>query len=93
MFTTIADTSATIDFEAYRANDEAGIGSDLSTTTPATTINSVVLANKDFVITAASLQPGDTLDIRLSLAINDGATVTAVIGLVGAVELLLGVKG
>jgi hypothetical protein len=93
MLTTVADASATIDFEAYRSNDEAGIGADLSTTTPATTINSLVLANKDFILTTSSLQPGDTLDIRMSVAVNDAASVTAVIALIGAVEVLLDVKG
>ena len=92
MLTTISDTSAAIDFECYRSNDEAGIGSDLVTTS-ATSINSLTLANKDFVVTATSLLPGDTLDIRMKIAIVDSATATAVIGLVGGVELLLGVKG
>jgi hypothetical protein len=93
MLTTISDGTATIDFAVYRSNDEAGIGSDLSTTTAATTINSLVLSNKDFVITATSLSPGDTLDIRMAIAIADTATATAVKGIVGSVELLLDSKG
>lgn len=92
MLTTVASATATIDFEVYRSDDEAGIGSDLCTTA-ATTINSLTLADKDFTITPASLLPGDTLDIRMAVAINDSATGTAVIGIVGSVEVLLDVKG
>lgn len=92
MLTTVADAAATIDFEAYKSNDEAGIGADL-VTTAALTINSLVLANKDFTVTPTGLAPGDTLDIRLTVIVNDAATVTAVIGIVGAIELLLDVKG
>jgi hypothetical protein len=92
MLTTVADVAATIDFQVYRSNDEAGIGSDLCATS-ATTINSLTLANKDFTITPASLLPGDTLDIRMAVLVNDAATATAVIGIVGGVEVLLDVKG
>ena len=92
MKTTVADVAATIDFEAYRSNDETGIGSDL-VSTAATTINSLTLANKDFVLSAGTLLPGDTLDIRMTVLVNDAATVTSVIGLVGGVEVLVDVKG
>ena len=92
MLTTVSDGTATIDFQVYRSDDAAGIGSDLCAT-GAQSINSLTPANKDFVITAASLGPGDLLDIRMTIAITDAATGTAVIGMAGAVELLLDVKG
>lgn len=92
MKTTISDTTATIDFQAYESDLEEGIGSDLVTTV-ATTMNSVTLADIDFTLTATTLASGDVLDIRMAVAINDGATVTAVIGMVGNVELLLDVRG
>lgn len=92
MLTTVASSAATIDFQAYRSNDEAGIGSDL-VTTAATTINSLTLENIDFDVTAATLGPGDTLDIRMAVLVNDAATATAVIGIVGSVELLLDTQG
>lgn len=92
MLTTVADNGATIDFEVFRSDDQAGIGVDLCATA-ATTINSLVLANKDFTITPNTLGPGDTLDIRMSVLVNDAATLTAVIALIGSVELLLDVKG
>lgn len=92
MLTTVADTACTIDFEVYRSNDEAGIGSDICNTS-ATTINSLTFANKDFSILATTLNPGDTLDIRMKIAVNDAATITAVKACVGAVELLVDSKG
>lgn len=93
MVTTVASVSATIDFEVYKT--DRGIlvsGSDLCATA-ATTINSLSFANKDFTITATSLSPGDILDIRLAIAVNDSGTGTAVIGCAGSIEFLLDVKG
>lgn len=92
MKTTVADTAATVDFEVYRSGDDGTISSDLCATA-AQSMNSLTAANKDFTITATTLLPGDTLDIRLAVLVNDAATVTAVIGQVGGVELLLGTKG
>lgn len=92
MLTTVADTTATIDVACYRSDDEAGIGSDLCATA-AQSCNSLTLADKDFTITPSSLAPGDTLDIRIASAVNDAATATAVIGVVGAVTVLLPIKG
>jgi hypothetical protein len=92
MKTTVADVSSTVDIECYRSGDAADIGSDICATA-AQSINSLTLASKDFVITATTLLPGDTLDIRLTSAVNDAAGATAVIALIGAVELLLGTKG
>ena len=92
MITTVASSSATIDFEVYRSADNNTVGSDLCATA-ATTINSLTFANKDFTITPTSLTPGDTLDIRMTIAVSDTATGTAVIGCAASVEILLDVKG
>jgi hypothetical protein len=93
METTVASASATIDLEAYKTDSEGLVsGSDLVTTS-ATTINSLTLANKDFLLTATSLAPGDWLDCRVTIAINDSATVTAVIGKIGKASALLDIKG
>ena len=93
METTVASASATIDVEAYKtAGDGLVSGSDLVTTS-ATTINSLTLANKDFLVTATALSPGDWLDCRVTIAINDSATATAVIGKIGKASLLLDIKG
>lgn len=90
MITTVAGTTATLDVEAYKLQDDPddAIGSDL-VTTAATTMNSLVFANIDFVLTPTSLSPGDVLDVRVTMAINDGATATAVIGGLTSAKLLV----
>lgn len=93
MKTTVADGSATLDIEAYKSTKEATVsGVDLCATAPQS-INSLTFANKDFTITPTSLVAGDLLDIRLAIATNDAATVTAVIGVAGGVDLLCSIKG
>lgn len=92
MVTTIADATTTIDFEAYRMDRETGIGSDLVATS-AQSMNDLTDADIDFVVTPATLAPGDLLDIRMSITVTDAATATAVIGSVGAVEILIDTKG
>lgn len=92
MKTTVSDTTATLDFAVFESDDEEGVGSDL-VTTAAQSINSLTLADKDFTITPTGVITGDTIDILMTIAIVDSATGTAVLGLVGAVDLLLDLKG
>lgn len=91
MNTTVASSSATVDVEAYEVDGTGGISSDLCTTS-ATSINNLTNSAKDFDITASSLAAGDILDIRLTIAITDSATATAVIGEIGYVALLADIK-
>ncbi len=92
MNTTISDGTATVDVECYEVDQTGGIGSDLCTTN-ATSINSTTNSDKDFSITASGLAPGDILDVRITIAITDTATGTAVIGEIGSVELLCDIRG
>lgn len=92
MLTTVADATATLDAEVYESDMDATISADLCTTA-ATTINSLTFANIDFVITPSALVAGDVLDIRLAMAINDAAGITAVIGAIGNTELLIDTRG
>lgn len=92
METTVSDTTATIDVQAYESDRIGGISADL-VTTGATTINSLTFADKDFAITASGLVAGEVLDCRVAIAINDAATGTAVVGSIGAVELVCDVRG
>lgn len=92
MLTTVADTSATVDVEVYESNKEAGVSADLCATA-AQSINSLTLADKDFTITASSLVPGDVLDVRITTAVTDGATGTAVKAIIGYVAFLLDIRG
>lgn len=93
MITTVSDGTATIDFEVYKKGETgASLGSDLCATS-STTINSLTFGNKDFTITPTNLTPGMVLQIRMTMAIADTATGTAVIGAVEQVKLLADVKG
>lgn len=92
METTVADTSATVDVVAYKSDREGGIGSDLCSTA-AQSMNAIAFSDKDFVIDGSGLSAGDILDVRIAVAVTDGATATAVIASIGAVELLADVKG
>ena len=92
METTVASSSATVDAEVYKSDRAAGIGTDLCTTS-ATTINSLTFGNKDFTITPTGLTAGDVLDVRVTVAVVDSATATAVTATIGAIEFLLDVKG
>lgn len=93
MITTVADTSATLDVEAYKlqGDPDDAIGSDLITTS-ATTMNSTTFADIDFTVNPSGLSPGDILDIRITAAITDGASATAVIGGITSVKLLADVR-
>jgi len=92
MITTAADDTCTIDVSAYESDGEAGISADLCATA-AVSMNSTDFADKDFTITATTLNPGDMLDVRVLITVSDGATGTAVIGCIGAVTLLCDTKG
>jgi hypothetical protein len=92
MKTTVAGTSAAVDVETYLCDRDGAVGSDLCSTA-AQSINNLTLADKDFVITPTGLNAGDMLDIRVAIAIVDAATGTAVIGKIGAIEILLDVQG
>jgi len=92
MITTVANGTATVDVEAYQSDKEGGVGSDL-VATDATTINSLDFANIDFVISAGALSAGAWLDIRITIAITDASTATAVIGALGSIELLADIRG
>jgi hypothetical protein len=90
--TTVASVSCTVDVECYKIDKIGGIGSDLCATA-ATTINSLVFAAKSFTITSSGLVAGDVLDVRLTIAVNDAATVTAVTPTIAAIDLLCDIKG
>lgn len=93
MRTTVASVSCTADLEVYKSGREFIVsGSDICATS-AISINSLTLADRDFTITAATLSPGDILDVRLTIACNDSATPGAVIGVVGSAELCCDIRG
>lgn len=92
MITTVADTTATIDFVCYKSDRDGAVGADL-VSTAAQSINSLTFADLTFTITSSGLAAGDILQIRMHLAINDSASGTAVIGCVGDLAMLLDIRG
>ena len=91
--TNVCATSCVVDFECYVCSrDGLKSGSDL-VTTAATTINSLTFGEKAFVVTPTGLIPGKILDIRLTITANHNSTGTTSIPILGAVEILLDVKG
>ena len=90
MLTTVADTEAGIDVTAYKSDRETGITSVGNGVV--TYINSLVFIDYDVTVTPATLSPGDLLDIRVKILVNDGGTGTAVIGCIGAAKLLCDIK-
>lgn len=93
MITTIADTSATVDAEIFcKGGTGALLSADLCATS-AININSTTFANRDFTITPTSRVAGDVLQIRITIAVVDGSTVTAVIAAIEQVKLLVDIKG
>lgn len=93
MVTTVAGTAATVDVEAYLSGANTLVSGVDLVATAAITINSLTFADKEFTITATDLEPGDILDLRISVLVNDAATVTAVIGAIAHAEMWLTVQG
>lgn len=87
MVTTIASVAATVDFEVWRVDLDGTLGAADLCATNALSINNLTAANKDFTITPTTLGPGDLLDVRMAVTVNDSGTGTAVIGAVWGVEL------
>lgn len=92
MVTTVADVSCTVDVQCYKLDKITGISADLCATA-AITMNSLVFADKDFTITPSGLVPGDVFDVRIAIACNDAATVTAVTPTIAAIDLLCDIRG
>jgi len=90
--TNTADTSATVDVEAFKTDEEGGVdGSDLVTVS-SKDFNSTSFADFDFTLDDSKLSVGDLLDVRVAATIDDGSGNT-VKGKIGSVALVMDVKG
>lgn len=92
MKTTVADNTATIDLEAHSYSTDYGLSADICTTAAAS-INSLTFADVDFSITPTGLTPGDMIQCRVAIAVNDAATGTAVDAAIQSAWLLADSKG
>jgi hypothetical protein len=88
METTVSDGTATIDVEAYKN----GAGDDICATA-AQSCNALTSSTLSFVITPTGISSGDLLDIRVTAAITDSATGTAVVAQITSVILKLDIRG
>lgn len=89
----IADDTATIDVECYASDGDGTLSADLCATV-ATSFNSTDWANKDFVITPATLTASMVLFIRITVAIVDAATAADhVTALISDAALLCDTRG
>lgn len=89
----VADTSCTLDLVAYKSSEDGqNIGADL-VNVAAIDINSLTFADRNFTLTASTLAPGDILDIRFHVAVNDGAGASPVQAVIGAVKLVCDTRG
>ena len=90
----VADANCTLDMVAYASDEEAGVGADLASAAVTDNIKSITFADVDFTITATSLNPGDVLDVRVSITGTDAATGTDnVTAVIGAVQLVYNGRG
>jgi len=93
MQTTVASTTANVDFQAYKLSRTAAAPSADLCATAAQSINSLTFADKSFTVTATTLSPGDWLDVEVDLIYVDAATGTVVNLTLGAIEVLLQTHG
>lgn len=89
--TTISDGTCTLDAEAYIANDGT-LTSDL-VLTAALSMNSLTVANYNFTLSSGAVDPGDLIEVRLTVACVDAATATAVTPAIYEVALLCDTRG
>lgn len=88
----LADTSVSLDVDAYITDATGTLGSQIVSTT-AQSMNSLVAATYDFICSPSGIGVGSCLDIRLSIAAVDSATVTDVIPNIYAVDVLIDLRG
>lgn len=89
--TAAADTTCTLDIEAYIMDGDNTVGADVASAAVANNMNSAVFTNVDFSLTATNLSPGTELDVKLSIDYEDGATAV-VTPCIGKVQLLCDVR-
>ncbi len=88
MLTTISDGTATIDANVWEANEDGAVGSDLVTTS-AQDMNSLSIADFDFVVTPTDLVAGDKIIIRLAFAGSDTGNAGVMIQEISKVSVIM----
>lgn len=87
-----ANTSKTLDVEAFKVNGEAGVsGSDLYAGAAQALTTS--WANYDYSLNPGTLSPGDEVDIELTAVIDDTGGANGAVAEIGRVQLLRDIRG
>ena len=86
--TGLANTSDSLDLQAYKIDKDAGVGSDLCETAAKTTLTTSY-ANYDYVITPDGLSAGDVLDLEITSVEDDTGGTTGSVITVSAVDVLV----
>ena len=93
MITTTADQTATVDIQVYKSDEDATSTGDLCATTASSdNMNNTVFADVDFTITPTTLNPGDLLDVLITVAVDDDGDAGVMKGSIGSVQLLCDVR-
>jgi hypothetical protein len=88
MLTTVADTTCSLDMVAYRSDEESLVGADLASAGAANNIKSLTFADVDFTITPSGLNPGDMLDVRISVDGADTGNLGVMAACIGAIQMV-----
>ena len=89
--TVIANTTANIDVEARKSDDQGGVGAD-QVTTSAQTNNAITWVEHTFSVTGTSFVPGDEVDVLIRCQANDSGGANNSASEIGSVTLAISTK-
>lgn len=89
---TPANTTASVDVQAYKSNENGGVSGSNLITTSAITHNSATWIEQSFTLTSALLSPGDELDIYIRQVVNDAGGATGAKSELGGVIVAMSTK-
>lgn len=93
MLGAVADASCTVDIEAWLSDGEAiKTGSDLYTGA-SQSCNSLTFADLSYALDGSVLSTASVIDVRLTVAVNDGAGGASVQACIGSAVLLCDIRG
>ena len=93
MLTTVPDQSATVDVAVYESDgDSTSTGNLCATTAVTDNMKNLVFQDVDFTITPTNVAPGDLLDVRITVTVDDDGDAGVMKGCIGFVQLLCDVR-
>ena len=93
MIGAVADQSATVDLAVYKSDEDATSTGDLcSTAATSDNMNNLTFQEIDFTITPTTLNPGDLLDVLITMTLDDNGDADLMRGAIGSMQLLCDVR-